>query len=1058
MTLALPLLDASIVTSIHDFFEPMWVEVLFMTAFVLSFAILRAVPFGTVKPIATYKQKKMDAPMVNLVKTIKAEVGAGHALSALKAWRMSTPAHSVDTPPLPHAAFKLVVQALVEADPEALVGEVVSYMCHHQAHLGTGGIAVMVLDIVARAGQVEMVEQLYESLRLRLRMKPTTQMCEVLLGCYASAGDEARVDKLSAQVSGARLSMTARGFSLTIKGFLKNGMLDATLRQVLEMKRHCFNVPPFALVHLARIACAQGRAAEALEVVHKGVTLPSEAVVCLLEDCIKRNDVALARHMDQLAHESVMPLVFSAYHTLLKLYVQVGDLRAIELFAEMDQAGLRISEGLCVSILARSAESKFLRFAEEVWRFVKARGDASIATYSALMKVYKYSGMYDKACDLYDQIRADGLEPDATMYGCLMQIAVKCGRTGLAQQLSEKAPSLDIENYMGLIRAAGRDKDVETAFAVLEKLKASGLVVDRAAYNCVLDVCVSSGDMKRARALVDEMRASISVDIITYNVLLKGYCVKSDLQGGRNLLKEMEREGYAPNDVSFNCLINAAVCANSFHEAWELIDMMEAAGVAIDHYTVSIMMKSLKNQSNQNNVSRTLALLDRSGLDAWSDEIMLNTVLETCIKHCEFQRLEAILSRWEHQSMLPSAHTYAVLIKAYGALKLVDDCYKMWNELVVTRATEPSDLVLGCMIHALVCNHHIDEAVDLHRKFKSKIKSNTAICSTLMKGFVNCRQGDRAIAMWREMREGGMAANTVLYNTVIDSQARAGAMDHVSEVFAAMKEDGCQPDTITYSTIIKGYCVTGDLDKALEVFSAMRANGWLNPKDAVIYNTILDGCSRHGRMDLVDGLIEDMRKGNVTPSNHTLGILIKISGRRWQLDRAFELVETLTVQHGFEANAQVQTCLMCTCIGNKDLPRALQVFEQMKAAPHGADAKAYAALISGCTCSGHLNKALELVQEAYGLAQGVDGKSARRRLQVGQNIDSKHLERLLRALWQQGRGYTQAAPLLEALRAAGVPINGQLVSMMANGDDDPNSMGHQGGQSHVSSKPWRRCN
>merc|ERR1719221_1855627 len=526
---------------------------------------------------------------------------------------MSTQAHGVDMPPLPPATFKLVVQALVEADPEALVEEVVSYMCHHQAHLGTRGIAVMVLDIVGRAGQVEMMEQLYESRRARLLLKPNTQMCEVLLGGYASAGDEARVNKLRAQVSGPRLSMTARGFSLTIKGFLKNGMLDATLRQVLEMKRQYFNVPPFALLQLTRIACDQGRAADAVENVQKGFTLPSEAIVCLLEDCVKRNDVALARHMEQLARKSDVPLVCSVYEALLKLYAQVGDLRAIEVFAEMDQAGVRISDGLCVSILARSAESKFLRFADEVWRFVKARGDASIAAYSALMKVYAYSGMYDQACELYDQIRADGLEPDVTMYGCLMKFAVECGRTDLAQQLSERVPSLDIQNYMSLIRAAGRDKDVETAFAVLEKLKASGLVVDRTAYNCVLDVCVSSGDMKRARTLVDEMRASISVDIITYNVLLKGYCVKKDLHGGRNLWKEMEREGYAPNDVSFNCLINAAVSANSFHEAWELIDMMEAAGVAIDHYTVSIMMKSLKNQNNQNNVSRTLALLDRSG-------------------------------------------------------------------------------------------------------------------------------------------------------------------------------------------------------------------------------------------------------------------------------------------------------------------------------------------------------------------------------------------------------------------------------------------------------------
>merc|ERR1719157_459626 len=122
----------------------------------------------------------------------------------------------------------------------------------------------------------------------------------------------------------------------------------------------------------------------------------------------------------------------------------------------------------------------------------------TIASYSALMKVYAYSGMYDKACDLYTKIRAEGLEPDHMMYGCLMKFAVECGRTELSQELFDKAPVLDIHNYMSLIRAAGRDKDIDRAFSVLEKLKLSGAPVDIAAYNCVLDACVSAGDMRRA--------------------------------------------------------------------------------------------------------------------------------------------------------------------------------------------------------------------------------------------------------------------------------------------------------------------------------------------------------------------------------------------------------------------------------------------------------------------------------------------------------------------------------------------------------------------------------
>ena len=106
------------------------------------------------------------------------------------------------------------------------------------------------------------------------------------------------------------------------------------------------------------------------------------------------------------------------------------------------------------------------------------RNSLSIADYSALLKVYAYSGMYDRACDLHANILEAGLEPDAMMCGCLVKFAVKCGRTVLSREFSEKAPCLEIRNYMSLIRAAGRDKDIGKAYADLNLLKKSGVQVD----------------------------------------------------------------------------------------------------------------------------------------------------------------------------------------------------------------------------------------------------------------------------------------------------------------------------------------------------------------------------------------------------------------------------------------------------------------------------------------------------------------------------------------------------------------------------------------------------
>ena len=110
----------------------------------------------------------------------------------------------------------------------------------------------------------------------------------------------------------------------------------------------------------------------------------------------------------------------------------------------------------------------------------------------------------------------------------------------------------------------------------------------------MLDVCVSAGDIWRARQLVQEMRKFGSPDLVTYNTLLKGYCQKGDLQAAKQLVAEFAREGLQPNDVSFNCLFNTAVGAGNFGEAWALTDSMEQHGVKADQYTMSILLKIAK--------------------------------------------------------------------------------------------------------------------------------------------------------------------------------------------------------------------------------------------------------------------------------------------------------------------------------------------------------------------------------------------------------------------------------------------------------------------------------
>merc|ERR1719262_1775905 len=138
---------------------------------------------------------------------------------------------------------------------------------------------------------------------------------------------------------------------------------------------------------------------------------------------------------------------------------------------------------------------------------------ATLSLYAAMVKVYGHSQLFDKTCSLYEMMRQDGVQPDTVVYGSLIKAAVESGRLELARRLFRESGNPDLLNYMSLIRAAGREKDLNKALELLEELEAAPLAIDATAYNCVLEVCVASGSREAATNLLKRMESKGHVDV-----------------------------------------------------------------------------------------------------------------------------------------------------------------------------------------------------------------------------------------------------------------------------------------------------------------------------------------------------------------------------------------------------------------------------------------------------------------------------------------------------------------------------------------------------------------
>merc|ERR1719359_2690789 len=137
--------------------------------------------------------------------------------------------------------------------------------------------------------------------------------------------------------------------------------------------------------------------------------------------------------------------------------------------------------------------------------------------------------------------------------------------------------------------------------------------------------------------------------------------------------------------------------------------------------------------------------------------------------------------------------------------------------------------------------------------------------------------------------------------------------------------------------------------------------------DEIMYNTLLDGCARQGMYDRGMALYEKMNSSGVRPSNFTLSVLVKLANRGKKLERAFDICQEVTAQHGFRLNVHVFDNLIHACINHRYLQRALGVLENMLRERVRPDVRTYSLLLRALIDEREAKEAAGILRAATGL-------------------------------------------------------------------------------------------
>jgi pentatricopeptide repeat protein len=534
-------------------------------------------------------------------------------------------------------------------------------------------------------------------------------------------------------------------------------------------------------------------------------------------------------------------------------------------------------------------------------------------------------------------------------------------------------------------------------FMVLDQLQKNNVQPDVSTINTLLDTCSKLSDFKNFNRLCELMMdsesnlmASLPIsNIVTFNIILKGinlkmckldFAERGEFCKGKIeiLIQEINKRNLKPTDITLNTIIDIMIESGNFDLAWKYFyDMENVYEVEPDIYTYSTLLKSIKNyEPDQKNIERAFEILKIFKLSKTKgikpDEILFNTILDTCVKYGKMEQAESIFIDMKDAMITPSRITYAIMIRGFGNDYKLQKSFEIFEEMKANNIT-PNEIIFGCLLNACIKCNKIEKACQVYEEIKSgssQIQMNNVLYSTLIKGYTRSKNFAKALEIYNEMlKDETVAGNIITYNAILDSCVECSNIEMMNKIYEEIKYNAIQnelcpqPDLITYSTVIKGYSRVRDFNKVLDIYFYLKGREDII-LDEVIFNSILDGLLKSQKFEDALKVYEDMKRHEIKRSNATFSILIKIFSKMNNVEKAVEVYNEM-ISEKMKPSLITYTSILQILIKSKRIQNAIEIFEEILQNKMNPDQVLFNVIINGCVFNGRLQDACKFLFESF---------------------------------------------------------------------------------------------
>ncbi|KAF2291814.1 hypothetical protein GH714_035712 [Hevea brasiliensis] len=297
---------------------------------------------------------------------------------------------------------------------------------------------------------------------------------------------------------------------------------------------------------------------------------------------------------------------------------------------------------------------------------------------------------------------------------------------------------------------------------------------------------------------------------------------------------------------------------------------------------------SLDDEAAEGNLNQILAAIEDAPR---STEEICTAYLDKLCKAGDISIAARLLQFLRNKNILLGPNAYNIVLEAAGKKPEIEILSQVFKDHVMSRDSLPLTSYLTLAKGFMDTNDHVLLLRLVRDVSELTFPRSTMVMNRIIFAFAECRQFDKALLIYDQIKDLRCKPDLITYNTVLDILGRAGQVDEMLLQFGSMKEAGISPDFISYNTLLNQLQKAGRLDLCLVYMKEMGESG-IEP-DLLTYTALIQSFGRSGNIEESLKLFREMKTKQIRPSIYIYRSLINSLKKMGKVELAMALLEEM---------------------------------------------------------------------------------------------------------------------------------------------------------------------